>query len=183
MINRDQLKLPDPARDHIQGAADPPLALLEYGDYECPFCGEVQPIVREIQRRLGDDLCFAFRHFPLTNVHPYAEHAAEAAEAAGAQGNFWGMHETLFRNQQALDDESLAEYAAGLDLDARRLIKEVIADAYASRIREDFKAGVRAGVNGTPSFFIHGQRYDGAHELEPMLAAIRQSGSNRTRAT
>ena len=179
MINGIQVKLPDPTRDHIKGATDATGALLEYGDYECPFCGEVQPIVREIQRRLGDDLCFAFRHFPLTTMHPYAEHAAEAAEAAGAQGNFWGMHETLFRNQQALDDESLAGYAAGLDLDARRLIKEVMADAYASRIREDFRAGVRAGVNGTPSFFINGQRYDGAHELEPLLAAILQSGSDR----
>ena len=82
MINRAQLKVPDPERDHIQGAIDAPIALLEYGDYECPSCGEVQPIVREIQRRLEDDLCFAFRHFPLTNVHPHAEHAAEAAEAA-----------------------------------------------------------------------------------------------------
>jgi protein-disulfide isomerase len=112
-------------------------------------------------------------------VHPHADHAAEAAEAAGAQGNFWGMHETLFRNQQALDDKSLAEYAAGLDLDARRLVKEVMADAYASHIREDFRAGVRAGVNGTPSFFINGRRSDGAHELEPLLAAILQSGSDR----
>lgn len=172
MKNGTQLNLPDDRRDHVQGATDAPILLLEYGDYECPFCGEVQPIVREIQRRLGDDLCFAFRHFPLTNVHPHAEHAAEAAEAAGKQGNFWAMHETLFANQQALDDESLAEYAAALGLDDERLINEVISGAYAERIREDFKNGVRAGVNGTPCFFINGQRYDGSRALEPFLAAL-----------
>jgi protein-disulfide isomerase len=174
MRNRTQLKLPDPTRDHLQGAIDAPIALLEYGDYECPFCGEVQPIVREIQRRLGDDLCFAFRHFPLTNAHPHAEHAAEAAEAAGEQGSFWPMHETLFANHDALDDESLAEYAAELGLDDVRLIQEVISGAYAERIREDFNNGVRAGVNGTPCFFINGQRYDGARALEPLLAAVSQ---------
>ena len=172
MINRAQLKVPDPERDHIQGAIDAPIALLEYGDYECPSCGEVEPIVREIQRRLEDDLCFAFRHFPLTNVHRHAEHAAEAAEAAGNQGAFWAMHETLFANQDALDDESLAKYAAGLGLDETRLIQEVISAAHSDRIREDFKSGVRAGVNGTPSFFINGQRYDGARGLEPLLAAV-----------
>jgi len=174
MINQTQLKLPDPERDHIQGAIDAPIALLEYGDYECLFCGEVQPIVREIQRRLGDDLCFAFRHFPLTNVHPHAEHAAEAAEAAGEQRSFWPMHETLFANQNALDDESLAEYGAALGLDEVRLIQEVISGAYAARIREDFKSGVRAGVNGTPCFFINGKRYDGPRALESLLAAVSQ---------
>ena len=172
MINRAQLKVPDPERDHIQGAIDAPIALLEYGDYECPSCGEVQPIVREIQRRLEDDLCFAFRHFPLANVHPHAEHAAEAAEAAGNQGAFWAMHETLFANQDTLDDESLAQYAAALGLDETRVLQEVISNAHAHRIREDFRSGVRAGVNGTPCFFINGQRYDGARALEPLLAAV-----------
>jgi len=177
MINQTQLKLPDPERDHIQGAIDAPIALLEYGDYECPSCGEVQPIVREIQRRLEDDLCFAFRHFPLTNVHPHAEHAAEAAEAAGNQGAFWAMHETLFANQDALGDESLAKYAAGLGLDETRLIQEVISGAHGQRIHEDFKSGVLAGVNATPSFFINGQRYDGARGLEPLLAAVSNPAS------
>jgi protein-disulfide isomerase len=174
MRSQSQPKLPDQTRDHLQGSIDAPIALLEYGDYECPFCGEVQPIVREIQHRLGDDLCFAFRHFPLTNVHPHAEHAAEAAEAAGEQGSFWAMHETLFANQNALDDESLAEYAATLELDETRLIKEVVSGAYAGRIREDFKNGVRAGVNGTPCFFINGKRYDGSRGLESLFAAVSQ---------
>ena len=175
MITRTQLRLPDQTRDHIQGAIDAPIALLEYGDYECPFCGEVQPIIKEVQRRLGDELCFAFRHFPLTNVHPHAEHAAEAAEAAGEQGLFWQMHETLFANQQALDDESLAEYAAALGLDEVRLINEVISGAHSERIQQDFKTGVRAGVNGTPCFFINGQRYDGARGFESLLRALSQS--------
>jgi len=166
--------VPDSKRDHIRGPANAPISLLEYGDYECPFCGQVQPVVREIQRRLGDNLCFAFRHFPLTNVHPHSEHAAEAAEAAAAQGNFWGMHETLFDNQDSLEDVDLAAYAAELGLDEVRLLREVEAHTYAGQVREDFKGGVRAGVNGTPTFFINGARYDGARGLEEMLGALTQ---------
>ena len=166
------LTVPDPERDHISGSADGSSRLLEYGDYECPFCGEAQPIIKEIQRRLGDDLLFGFRNFPLTNIHPHSEHAAEAAEAGGAQGNFWGMHDALFENQGALEDEDLAEYAVELGLDAMRLVREVISSVYAPRIREDFKSGVRAGVNGTPTFFINGERYDGARDLKHLLNAL-----------
>jgi protein-disulfide isomerase len=174
MITGPKLTLPDEERDHIQGSPEGPIALLEYGDYECPACGEAHPIVKAIQRQLGDDLCFAFRNFPLTNAHPHAEHAAEAAEAAGMQGSFWPMHDVLFENQDALEDDDLAEYAATLGLDEVRLIREVLSGAYAGRVREDFKSGVRAGVNGTPTFFINGERYDGARSLEPLLAAMRQ---------
>jgi len=166
------LTLPDPERDHIHGSADGSIKLLEYGDYECPFCADAQLIVKEIQQRLGDDLLFAFRNFPLTNIHPHAEHAAETAEAAGAQGNFWGMHDILFENQAALDDEDLETYAAGLGLDETRLIREVASSVYAPRIRDDFKSGVRGGVNGTPTFFINGERYDGKVDLEHLLGAI-----------
>jgi protein-disulfide isomerase len=166
------LTLPDPERDHIFGSANGSIKLLEYGDYECPFCGDAHVIVEEIKRRLGDDLLFAFRNFPLTNIHPYAEHAAEAAEAASAQGEFWGMHDRLFENQGALEDQDIARYAAALGLDATRLIREVVSSAYAPRIREDFKSGVRAGVNGTPTFFINGERYDGAFDLEHFLNAL-----------
>jgi protein-disulfide isomerase len=121
------LTLPDPGRDHVYGSPDGSIKLLEYGDYECPFCGSAQPIVKEIQRRLGDDLLFAFRHFPLTQIHPHSEHAAEAAEAAAAQKNFWGMHDMLFENQRVLEDEDLAAYASKLGLDeARRLCLEPI---------------------------------------------------------
>jgi protein-disulfide isomerase len=172
MSERIALTLPDPERDRISGSADGSVRPLEYGDYECPFCAEAQPIVKEIQRRLGDDLLFAFRHFPLTNIHPHSEHAAEAAEAAGEQGNFWGMHDILFENQRALEDEDLAEYAAELGLDQTRLIREVTSSVYAARIREDFKSGVRGGVNGTPTLFINGERYDGARDLEHLLDAL-----------
>ena len=172
MSARIPLTLPDPERDHVSGSADGLIRLLEYGDYECPFCAEVQPVVKEIQRRLGDDLLFGFRNFPLTNIHPHSEHAAEAAEAAGTQKNFWGMHDTLFENQGALDDDDLAEYAAGLGLDETRLIREVTASVYAPRIREDFKSGVRGGVNGTPTFFINGERYDGQPDLKHLLNAL-----------
>ena len=166
------LTLPDPERDHTSGSTDGLIKLLEYGDYECPFCGEAQPIVKEIQQRLGDDLLFAFRNFPLKQLHPHAEHAAEAAEAAGAQGNFWGMHDLLFENQGALEDEDLAAYAVELGLDQTRLIREVASSVYAPRIREDFKSGVRAGVNGTPTFFINGERYDGTLDPEHLLNAL-----------
>ena len=158
--------LPVAGRDHIQGPIDAPIALLEYG--------EVYPVIKEIRRRMGDDLCFAYRHFPMTNVHPYAQHAAEAAEAAGAQGRFWQMHDVLFENQDALEDEDLARYAVELGLDARRLMTEVLGGAHTRRVREDFRSGVRGGVNGTPTFFINGERYDGARGLDPLLAALTQ---------
>jgi protein-disulfide isomerase len=172
MSTRIPLTLPDPERDHISGSADGLVRLLEYGDYECPFCAEVQPIVKEIQRRLSDDLLFGFRNFPLTNIHPHSEHAAEAAEAAGVQGNFWDMHDLLFENQGALEDDDLAAYAAELGLDQTRLIREVIWKIYTERIREDFKSGVRGGVNGTPTFFINGERYDGPLDLKNLLNAL-----------
>ena len=168
MTARIALTLPYPERDHIAGSAEGSIKLLEYGDYECPFCGDVQPVVKEIQRRLGDELLFAFRHFTLSNIHPHAEHAAESAEAAGAQGNFWGMHDLLYENQGALEDENLVEYAAELGLDGTRLIREITSEVYARRIREDFKSG----VNGTPTFFINGERYDGEFSLKHLLNAL-----------
>jgi len=164
--------LPMPDRDHIQGPTDAPIMLLEYGDYECPYCGEAYPVVKEVQERLGNRLCFAFRNFPLSNSHPHAEHAAEAAETAAAERRFWEMHDLLYENQEALEDEDLAKYASALGLDARRLISEVQAGAYATRIREDFRSGARHGVNGTPSFFINGVRYDGTPAVEELLAAL-----------
>jgi len=131
--------------------------------------------VKAIKERLEDNLCFAFRNFPLSTMHPHAEHAAEAAEAAAAQGRFWEMHE----NQEDLEDEDLERYAEALNLDVERLMREVRSGAHATRIREDFRTGVRGGVNGTPSFFINGQRYDGAHALDPLVEAINQSGGGQ----
>jgi protein-disulfide isomerase len=173
-IPKSKLGLPVAQRDHIQGRADAPIALVEYGDYECPYCGEAYPIIKAIQEGLGDRLCFAFRNFPLVNSHPHAQHAAEAAEAAGAQGKFWAMHDLLFENQGALEDDDLAQYGATLGLDARRLIAEVLAGAHSARVREDFRSGARGGVNGTPTFFVNGVRYDGTPSVDGLMAALTQ---------
>jgi protein-disulfide isomerase len=167
-----RLTLPVGARDHIRGPATAPITLLEYGDYQCPFCGEAAPIVDEVQRRLGDKLRFVFRNFPLTEMHPHAEHAAEAAEAAAAHGKFWEMHDALYANQDALDDRHLAEYAASLGIKAGEIQKALARHAYGDRIREDFMSGVRSGVNGTPTFFINGVRHDGPFDLDSLLDAI-----------
>jgi protein-disulfide isomerase len=172
-VPESKLVLPRAKHDHIQGPIDAPIALVEYGDYECPYCGEAYLVLKAIQERLGDRLCFAFRNFPLVNSHPHAEHAAEAAEAAGAQGKFWEMHDLLYEHQEALDDEDLVQYAEALGLDARRLIAEVLAGAHSARIREDFSGGARDGVNGTPALFINGRRYDGARSFAALLAALK----------
>jgi protein-disulfide isomerase len=155
------------------------MTLVEYGDYECPLCGEAHGVIKALQQSLGERLCFAFRHFPLANMHPHAEKAAEAAEAANAQGDFWGMHDMLFENQDALDYDDLGQYAAVLGLDAPRLMNEVLAGVHSARVRQDFKSGVRAGVNGTPSLFTNGVRYDGLRSPELLLTALAQSGEGR----
>jgi protein-disulfide isomerase len=172
----ERLTVPVSKRDHVLGSTDASATLLEYGDYECPACGATHPLVKAILESVGDQICFAFRHFPLSNVHPHAERAAEAAEAAGAQGGFWEMHDALFENQNALDYDDLAEYAAELGLDASRLISEIMANVYVDRVREDFRSGVRSGVNGTPTFFINGVRYDGPRALHPMVTALADAG-------
>jgi protein-disulfide isomerase len=161
------------AHDHIAGSADAALVLVEYGDYQCPYCGQAFPIVREIQRRLKDQLCFVFRNFPLANAHPNAEVAAEAAEAAGAQGRFWEMHDVLYENQAALEPESLIEYGAALGLDVDRFTRELNEHVYAPRVKEDFRSGARSGVNGTPTFFINGERHDGPFDLHSLLNALK----------
>ena len=165
-------------RDHVQGPADAPVTLLEYGDYQCPYCGAAHPIVKALQRQLSESLRFAFRHFPLTTVHEYAEQAAEAAEAAGAQGKFWEMHDTLFENQPALDYDSLLGYAEELGLDVERFATGLENGVYAPRVREDFLSGVYSGVNGTPTFFINGVRHEGSFDFETMLEAIQARMAN-----
>jgi protein-disulfide isomerase len=172
MYESPTLDPPMSARDHILGPASARVTLVEYGDYECPHCGAAHPIVKEVRRRLGDDLRFAYRHFPLAQTHPHAEPAAEAAEAAGAQGEFWAMHDTLFANQDALDGESLVAYASAIGLDLGRFARDLAARVHAARVRQDFLSGVRSGVNGTPTFFVNGRRHDGPYDLESLLTAI-----------
>ncbi len=167
--------LPMATRDHLQGTIDAPIMLVEYGDYECPFCGQAYPIIKAVQKKLGERLCFAFRNFPLVNSHPHAQHAAEAAEAAGAQGRFWEMHDMLFENQDALDDEDIAHYAVMLGLDGSRLLNEVLTGTHFARVREDFRNGARGGVNGTPTLFINGLRYAGALDFNQLYEALTQN--------
>jgi protein-disulfide isomerase len=162
----------DEDRDHIQGPAEAAVTLVEYGDYECPYCGAAYPIVKEVQARMGDRLRFVFRNFPITTSHPHAEQAAEAAEAAAAQERFWEMHDVLYENQRHLEDEDLRTYAEQLGLDVERFGKELAEHAHAARVREDFMSGVRSGVNGTPTFYINGLRHDDSYELETLLDAL-----------
>jgi len=171
-VSTAQLTPPVSKRDHTVGPASAAITLVEYGDYECPHCGAAHPTVKEIRRRLGNGLRFAFRHFPLSRIHPHAERAAEAAEAAAAQGKFWQMHDQLFEHQDALDDEYLLAYAAAIGLDVDEFAREMALGVHAPRVREDFLSGVRSGVNGTPTFFINGHRHDGSYDVQTLLAAI-----------
>jgi protein-disulfide isomerase len=159
--------------DHIQGSATAPVTLVEYGDYECPYCRAAVPIVQELQRLLGDQLQYVFRHFPLTNLHAHAQHAAEAAEAAGAQGTFFEMHRLLFGHQEALEDDDLTRYAADLGLDTVRFRDELDAGVHADRVREDLRSGLASGVRGTPTFYLDDVRHDGLVGVRQLLAAIR----------
>jgi protein-disulfide isomerase len=177
-----RLRVPVTARDHTRGGGlDAAVVLVEYGDYECPYCAAAQPMVDNICTMLSDRMCYAFRHFPLSSVHPHAQQAAEAAEAAGAQFAFWPMHELLFEQQDALDESSLLEYADELGLDLARFGRELLTHAHEQRVRQDFMGGVRSGVNGTPTFFINGLRYDGRYDLDSMFAAVRQAASAKVR--
>ena len=174
-VNNEVARLSSPvtARDHAQGPPDAAVTLVEYGDYECPHCGRAYPIVKEIQKRLGSRLRFVFRNFPLKEIHPHAEHAAEAAEAAAVQGKFWEMHDTIFEHQRALDDRHLLEYATELALDEARVQRELASHMHAARVREDFLSGIRSGVNGTPTFFINGIRHDDAWDVDTLEQALR----------
>jgi protein-disulfide isomerase len=157
------------------------VTLVEYGDYECPFCAAANPVVKAIAAQAGDAIRFVFRHFPLTTMHPHAELAAEAAEAA-AQGKFWAMHDTPYANHPRLDDRSLLGYAALLGLDVDRFSREAGGHIYLPRINEDFMSGVRSGVNGTPSFFINGVRHDGGWDYASLMTALQNAANEAATA-
>lgn len=173
VLHQPRLAVPLSERDHVIGPATAPVTLVEYGDYECPYCGAAHVSMQQVSGVLGDDLRFAFRNFPLSQIHAHAFQAANAAEAAGAQGAFWGMHDLLFENQKHLDTQSLLVYARALGLDLQRFGADLTQQTYAPRIREDFLSGVRSGVNGTPTFFVNGVRHNGGYDPESLLAAIR----------
>jgi protein-disulfide isomerase len=164
-------------RDHIQGPSDAAVTLVEYGDYECPYCGAAYPIIKKVQDRMGERLRFVFRNFPISTSHPHAERAAEAAEAAAAQGRFWPMHDLLYENQSRLRDEDLRVYAERLELDVESFDRELAEHVHEARVREDFMSGVRSGVNGTPSFYVNGVRHDDSYDLETLLAVLERAAS------
>lgn len=163
----------DPERDHIRGPEDAPVTLVEYGDFECPFCGRAEPVLRELLAEFGDELRFVFRDLPLADVHPRAQLAAEASEAAGAQGKFWEMHDLLFEHQDALAPADLIRYAEQLGLDVDRFRDELRRRVYAPGIAEDVTGADESNVAGTPTFFVNGQRYHGAYDEESLAAAVR----------
>jgi protein-disulfide isomerase len=162
-------------RDHIQGRTSAPVTLIEYGDYECPYCGQAYPIIKEVQKQLGNKLRFVFRNFPLTEIHPHAQHAAEAAAAAAVQNRFWEMHDYIYEHQQALDDKHLGKYADNLGLNLAKFNNEMSSHVHAGRIREDFLSGIHSGVNGTPTFYINGIRYNDSWDLETLLEGLRSA--------
>ena len=172
-----QLHVPVTEKDHAQGPADAPLTLVEYGDYECPYCGRAHPVVRKLQQRLGDRLRFVFRNFPLNTLHEHAGVAAQAAEAAAAQGKFWEMHDILYENQDDLAETDLQQYALKVGVELYQFNADLASEKYAKRVRDDFRGGVRSGVNRTPTFFINGVRYNGAHTVEAMLAALESAAA------
>ena len=164
------------AKDHIQGDSSAPCTLVEYGDYQCPSCGQAAPIVKRVQKHFGKRLSLVFRNFPLNQMHPYAESAAEAAEFAGAHDKFWEMHDLLYENQERMGEEDfLGSLATQLHLAPARLHEALKAQEFTPRVRADFAGGVRSGVNGTPTFFINGQRHDGSYDFASLVEAIDQA--------
>jgi protein-disulfide isomerase len=166
------LKLPVTQRDHILGPADAPVTLVEYGDYECPHCGAAHPIVKLVLEHFGDSVRFVFRHFPLTEVHPNAEPAAESAEFCGAHGRFWEMHDGIYENQDRLGLPLLFALANALGQSEADLRQDLVNGVHRDKVKADFLGGIRSGVNGTPSFFINGRRHDGSYAFGNLVSAV-----------
>ena len=185
MIARNESSALTPAvseTDHAEGPAAARVTLVEYGDYECSHCGSAFPIVKKLQQEMGRELRFVFRNFPLREAHPHAWHASIAAEVVGAKGEkaFWEMHDTLYENQQALDDDDLAKHAKKFGVTSEELTTAFAGGQFADRVRADFRGGVRSGVNATPTFFVNGERYDSNWtDVSEFLAALRAAAKTR----
>lgn len=180
-VDPDSAPLPKPvtAADHHLGKLGAPLQLIEYGDYECPYCAMAQPGVRDLVARYGDGLVFAFRHLPLVSQHPHAWGAALAAEAAGRQGGFWEMHDLLLSHKRGLTHDDLVAYARQLDLDVVRLERDLTDDELAEHVRHDALSAIRSRVRGTPTFFVNGRRFEGGYreaEIEEALRSAQRAG-------
>ena len=166
------LTQPVSARGHAEGPANAPMVLVEYGDYQCPYCGAAYPVVKRLQKKLGKKLRLVFRNFPLTESHPYALIAAEAAEAAALQGKFWEMHDLLFEQQALLKPEIIPSWAKRIGLNLEQFENDIKQSVVEKRIKEDRQSGIRSGVNGTPTFFINGTRFDGPPDYNSLLTAL-----------
>jgi protein-disulfide isomerase len=163
----------DPERDHIRGPGEAPVTLVEYGDFQCPYCGHAEGVIRELLAAAGDDVRYVWRHLPLNDVHPNAQLAAEAAEAAAAQGRFWDMYDILLGHQDSLEPDDLAAYAEELGLDSERFREELRMREHASRVSEDVASADESGVSGTPTFFINGRRHYGVYDIDTLTEAVR----------
>jgi len=166
------LAVPVSEEDHAQGSPGAAVTLLEYGDYQCPYCGQAYPIIKEVQAAMGLKLRFVFRNFPLTQAHPYAELAAEAAESAAVDGKFWEMHDALYENQAMISHDTMMEIARKLGLNLSRFVEDIRARKFMNHVRKDFMGGVKSGVNGTPCFFINGKRHDRPWDYETLSNSL-----------
>ena len=176
-----KLQTPVSAEDHIQGNQQAAIALVEYGDYQCPYCGLAYPVVKRLQRHFANDLKFVFRNFPLVQSHEYALLAAAAAEAAGNQGQFWEMHDMLYEHQEQLTSQDLLSYAKDLKLDLIQFDQDIKSEAILNRIRADYGSGEMSGIEGTPAFFINGEKYIGAPQFSEMKQFIEELITRRTK--
>jgi formate-nitrite transporter family protein len=170
-----ELTPPLSAEDHVDGPERAELELVEYGDFQCPYCTAAYPILRRIRDQLASRLLFSFRHFPLREIHQDAERAAEAAEAAGAQGAFWEMHDRMYESDGALSREDLIGYAAELGLNSERVADELDSSAHAPRVQRDVDSGLASGVTGTPGFFVGGRKYTGSFDASSLITALEAS--------
>ncbi|APR78617.1 Na+/H+ antiporter NhaA [Minicystis rosea] len=168
-----KLNPPVGPNDHVRGSPDALVTLVEYGDFECPYCGRAHLALQEVERRMGRDMRLVFRHFPLAELHPHAVAAAEAAEAAGAQRKFWPMHDMLYENQNALEIEDLVGYANALGLDTEQFTGDLVSHAHLGRVQRDFQSGVQSGVRGTPTFFINDVLYEDSWDPDTLTIALR----------
>lgn len=167
MSERALLSIPVGNEDHSRGPLDAKLTVVEYGDYQCPYCGQAYPIVEQLLSKFADSMRLVFRNLPLSEVHPHAEAAAEMAEAVGLQGKFWEIHDTLFEHQRDLSDAALLRYAAAVGADVEKAELDISGGGPRQRVDADFESAVRSGANGTPTFFVNGVRYDGSWQFEP----------------
>jgi protein-disulfide isomerase len=167
-----KLNPPVGEQDHFKGDRKSSIILVEYGDLQCPYCGEAYPVIKEIEKKFKTQLAFVFRHFPLREVHPYAEAAAVATEAAARQGKFWEMHDLIYENQMKLGPEFLSQSARQLHLDMHAFLQDINDEELADKVEASFESGVISGVNGTPSFYINGTKYEGSYDLRSLSRAI-----------